>query len=136
MLETKFFSDHFEMLMTSCLEISKMILGKFFQSLESLSVGTRRRRTPLSVSCPCIFFVRIWKILSGICLLSGLCPYFLFGICLVFVCLNSVRCPDSVRIIEKKLPVVCLSGRTRARQSSPDFHSPCPPTAPQVYFPR
>ena len=76
------------------------------------------------MSCPCLVFVRIfWKIVSG-------------------VCLGSVSCPDSVRIFRKKccpvsvcpdyrkkLPVVCLSGRTRTRQSCPDFHCPCPPTS-------
>jgi len=41
----------------------------------------------------------------------------------------SVCCPDSVRILEKKLYVVCMSGRTRTRQSCPDFHCPCPPTS-------
>jgi len=33
--------------------------------------------------------------------------------------LESARC----------LSVVCLSGRTRTRQSCPDFHRPCPPTS-------
>ena len=43
----------------------------------------RRRRTALSVSCPCLVFVRIFqKILSGVCLLSGFCPDFLSGVCL------------------------------------------------------
>ena len=53
----------------------------------------------------------------------------------------SVRCL-SVRILsvsilsggwifKKTLFVVCLSGRTRARQSFPDFHCPCPPTSGQ-----
>ena len=78
-------------------------------------------------------------------------------LCPVSVCLDSVRCPDfvqnfvknpvrcpSVRIFlvsilsavrilcgfsKKTLSVVCLSGRTRTRQSCPDFRYPCPPTS-------
>ena len=52
------------------------------------------------------------KIVSGVCPLSEFCPL-------------SGFCPD----FRKKLPVVWLSGRTRSRQSCPDFHSPCPPTS-------
>ena len=56
--------------------------------------------------------------------------------------INSVRCLsvrifsclDSVRISEKKLSVVCQFGRTRTRQSCPDFHCSCPPTyVPNFY---
>ena len=91
----------------------------------------RRRRTALSVSCPCLGFVRIIrKIVSGVCLLSGFCPDFLSGICLSWFCLSrfsplSGFCPN----FSKKLSVVCLSGRIRTRQSCPDFHCPCPPTS-------
>ena len=71
------------------------------------SVDSRRRRTALSVSCPCLVFFR--KILSCVCLLSG------------------------VRILskfsKKSLSVVCLPGRTKTRQSCPDFRCPCPPTS-------
>ena len=130
----------------------------------SALVLIRRRRIALSVSCPCLFFVRIFrKILSGVCLLSGFCPDFLSGVCLSgfclsgfclsrfcplsgfcpefckkscpmsvcpdSVCLDSVRCPDFVRIFKKTLSGVCLSGRTRTRQSCPDFRCPCPPTS-------
>ena len=35
--------------------------------------------------------------------------------------------PDSVRNFRKTLSVVSLSGRTRARQSCPDFRCLCPP---------
>ena len=40
-------------------------------------------------------------------------------------------CPDSVRNYRKKsCPLfVCLSGRTRTRQSCPNFHCSCPPTS-------
>ena len=83
-----------------------------------------------------------------------LCPV---SVCPDFVCLDSVRCQDSVRILrnkvvrclsvrtlsvsilsavrglsgflEKTLSAVCLSGRTRTRQSCPDFRCPCPPTS-------
>ena len=44
---------------------------------------------------------------------------------------NPVRCLSDFRILSgflKKLFVVCLSGRTRTRQSCPNFHCPCPPT--------
>ena len=82
------------------------------------------------------------------------CPV---SVCPDPVCLDSVRCQDSVRIFRKKafrclsvrtlsvsilsgvrilsgflgktLSVVCLSGRTRTRQSCPDFRCPCPPTS-------
>ena len=58
-------------------------------------VFTRRRRTALSVSCPCLVFVRIFrKILSGVCLLSGFCPDFLSGVCLSGFCLSRI-CPLS-----------------------------------------
>ena len=64
------------------------------------ALWSRHRRTALSVSCPCLVFVRIFqKIVSGVCL-SGLC-----------------------------LSRFCLSGRTRTRQSYPDFRCPCPPTS-------
>ena len=78
---------------------------------------SRRRRTALSVSCPCLVSVRISrKILSDVCLLS------VFSI----RCLSVRILPDSilsaVRILsgfcEKKQSVVCLSGRTRTRQRS------------------
>ena len=96
--------------------------------------------------CPvfvrCLDYVRI------------LCPV---SVCPDSVCLDSVRCLDFVRnfvkktvrclsvrilsvsilsavrilseIFEKTLSVVCLSGRTRTRQSCPDFRCPCPPTS-------
>ena len=35
---------------------------------------------------------------------------------------------------KKKLSVVCLSDRTRTRQSCPDFHCPCPPTSALHHF--
>ena len=44
-------------------------------------------------------------------------------------CPDSVYCSNSVRILEKKLPVFSLSDRTRTRQSCPDFHCTCPPTS-------
>ena len=68
----------------------------YLPSLRSASV-------PTLVSSPCLVFVRIFrKILFGVCLMSGFCPY------------------------SWKLYVVCLSGRTRMRQSYPNFHCPCP----------
>ena len=69
-----------------------------------------------------------------------LCPV---SVCPDSVCLDSVRCL-SVRILsvpvlsaiqnlseifEKTLSVVCLSGRTRTRQSCLDFRCPCRPTS-------
>ena len=74
---------------------------------------------------------------------SRFCPDFpenpvrcLSGVCPDFFCLDSVRCPDFVRILKKTQSVVCLSGRTRTRQSCPDFRCPCPPTSasyPEYY---
>ena len=97
-------------------------------------------RTALSVSCPCLVFVRIFrKILSGVCLLSGFCPDFRqVSVCLEFfrssvqivlkdlsgVYLLSGFCPDSVSGVcmsgfcpdlIKNLSAVCLSGRDRDR---------------------
>ena len=64
---------------------------------------TRRRRTALSVSrfCP-DFPENPVRCLSTVRILSGFCPD--------SVCLDSVRCPDSVRISRKKA-VRCLSVR-------------------------
>ena len=106
---------------------------------DGLLIG-RRRRTALSVSCPGLVFVRIFrKILSGVRPLSGFCQDFLSGVCLSgfclsrfcplsgfcpefckkscpmsvcpdSVCLDSVRCPDFVRISGKN-SVRCLSVR-------------------------
>ena len=70
--------------------------------------------------CQCLVFVRI----SGkSCPVSVCCPdsvriFYPVSVCPDFVCL------DSVRIFIKTLSVVCLSGRTRTRQSCP-----CPPTS-------
>ena len=100
---------------------------------------TSRRRTAQSVSCPCLVFVQIFrKIVFGVCLLSGLCPDLMSGVCVSrfcpvssfcpescekccpmsvypnFFCLVSIRCPDSFRILEKK-PSHCLAGQGRDR---------------------
>ena len=88
----------------------------------------RRRRTALSVSCPCLIFVRIFrKIVSGVCLLSG------FSVRCLSIRTLSVSILSAVRILsgffEKTLSAVCLSGRARTRQSCPDFRCPCPPTS-------
>ena len=110
MLSTKCFGDNFEMLMTSCLEILKMILGKFFQSLESLPVGARRRRTALSVSCPCFVFVRC---LSTIRILSVFSVWYLSGFCLSRFCQQSGCCPQ---FCEKGCPLsICPTGPGRDR---------------------
>ena len=70
-----------------------------------ITASDRRRRTVLSVSCPCHVFVRIFrKIVSGVYLLSGFC-------------------------LESRLLIRILSGRTRTSQSCPDFHFPYPPTS-------
>ena len=69
-----------------------------------MALVRRRRRTALSVSCPCRVFVR--KVLSDVCPLSGFCPV---SVCPDSVCLDFVRCPDSVRISRKK-SVRCLTG--------------------------
>ena len=59
--------------------------------------------------------------------LSGFRPA---SVCPDSVCSDSVGCQNSVRIFKKKtLSVVCLSGRTRTRQSCLDFHNPCPPSS-------
>ena len=76
----------------------------------------RCRRAALSVSCPCLVFVRIYrKIVLSVGLLPGFCPDFLSGsVCPDCVCLGSVSCPDSVRIIEKSCPLsVCPAGQGR-----------------------
>ena len=49
-----------------------------------------------------------------------------------FIVWNKVihRRPDFFQILGKSCPLsVCLSGRTRTRQSCPDFHCPCPSTS-------
>ena len=124
-----------------------------FQSLQLIHnlVSTRRRRTALSVSCPCLVFVRIFrKILSGVCPLSGFCPDLLSGVCLSgfclsrfcplsgfcpefckkscpmsvcpdSVCLDSVRCPDSVRIIEKSCPLSVRPDKDGTELSGPSL---------------
>ena len=80
----------------------------------TIRLPSRRRRTELSVSCPCLIFVRIFrKIVSVVCLLSGFCPDVLkkccpISVCSDFACPDSVQFPESVRILEKK-PVRCLS---------------------------
>ena len=71
-----------------------------FQWFSSDRLTTRRRPTALSVSCPCLVFVWIFrKIISGVCLLSRFCPDFLSGVCLSEFCLSrfcqlSRSCPD------------------------------------------
>ena len=81
-------------------------------------ISTRPRRTALSVSCPCLVSVRIFrKIVSGVFLLSEFCPDFLSGVCLsgFFLsrfCPVSEFCPDF-----QKNTVRCLSagqGQDRA----------------------
>ena len=99
--------------------------------------------------CPCPVRVSFLPGFSG-----KSCPV---SVCPDSVCLDSVRCQDSVRIFRKKafrclsvrtlsvsipsavrvlsgflkktLSAVCLSVRTRTRQSCPDFRCPCPPTS-------
>ena len=119
MLATKCFADNFELLMTSCLEILKMILGKFFQSLESLPVETRRRRTTLSVSLfrfgP--YLENPVRCLSTIRILSVFSVWYLSGVCLSQFCPLSGFYPNFL----KKLSVVCLSDWTRTRQRYPDI---------------
>ena len=79
-------------------------------SVSNLSGVSAVRRPP----CP----------LSGVsavrqCPLSGLCPEFHKKCCpmsvwLDFSCLDAVRCPDSVRILEKSCPLsVCPAGQGR-----------------------
>ena len=75
-----------------------------FQWFSSDRLTTRRRPTALSVSCPCLVFIGIFrKIISGVCLLSRFCPDFLFGVyrrvclsefCLSRFCQLSGLCPD------------------------------------------
>ena len=107
------------------------------KSVTNILNWSRRRRTAMSVSCPCLVFVR--KILSVVCLLSGFCPDFLSGVCLtgfglsrfcpdfkekgclVSVCpeffyLDSVRCRDFVWIFKKLCPwSVCPTGQGQDR---------------------
>ena len=80
-------------------------------------VTCRRRRTSLSVSFPCLVFIRIFgKIVSGVCLLSELSPDFLSGICLTRLCLSRF-CPLSGfyrhwSLKEKSCPLsVCSAGQ-------------------------
>ena len=115
--------------------------------------------------CPCPVRVSVLSGFSGkTCPVSVCCPdsvqiFCPVSVCPDSVCLDSVRCPDSVRNFvknpvrclsvrmslsrfcpvsgfcpdfqRKTLSIVCLSGRTRARQSCPDFRCPCPPTSGQ-----
>ena len=101
---------------------------------------TRRRRTALYVSCPCLVIVPI----SGkSCPVSVYClDYVRFF--LSDVCLDSVRCPDSVQNSVKSCPMFvcpdffCLdsvrifekksSGRTKTKLRCLDFQCSCPPT--------
>jgi len=89
--------------------------------------------------CPCPVLVSFLSGFSGIsCPLSVCCPDFCkkdcpMSFCSDFVCLDYVRCPDSVRNFRKNA-VRCLSGRTRMRQSCPDFRCPCPPTSDTNHF--
>ena len=82
-------------------------------------------------------FVRIFrKIVSVVCLMSGFCPDVLSGVCVSGFCLSrfcqlSGFCPDFEK---KKLSAVYPSGRTRTRQSCPDFHCSCPPMS-DCYYP-
>ena len=87
----------------------------FLELLEWIKKGFTRMQTSTDNT------VRV-SFLSGFsgksCPVSVCCPD-----CVWIFCLDSV-CLDSVRILEKKLFVICLSGRTRTRQSCPDFHCP------------
>ena len=70
--------------------------GDFFPflSFKTNAAGSRRRRTALSVSCPCLVFVRIfWKILSGVRILSG------FSVRCLSVRILSVYVLSAVRIL-------------------------------------
>ena len=97
------------------------------QETSQSSVGFRLYTDVGGQHCPCPVLVSFLSWFSVKSCPVSVCPD---SVCVGSVsCLDSVLCPDSVRIIEKKLPVVCLSGRTRTRQSCPDFHCPCPPTS-------
>ena len=76
-------------------------------------VCARCRRTALSVSCPGL-------VLSGFSKKS--CP--------VFVCLDSVPCPDSVQIFRKKA-FRCLS----VRPDNDEKELSCPPTSGLCFCP-
>ena len=94
-------------------EKKKIITWRRYNGFQFSPERNRRGPTPLSVSCSCLVFVRIFKkILSDDCLsvffLSRFCPPILSGFYK-----KAVRC----------LPV------------RPVFHCPCPPTpAPHSFF--
>ena len=71
--------------------IADRLLTVEYELYSLIHTTSRRRRTALSVSCPCLVFVRIFQeILSGVCLLSEFCPDFLSGVCLSGFCLSRI----------------------------------------------
>ena len=82
-------------------------------------VCARCRRTALSVSCPGLVFVRIFQKI----LFQKSCPE-------NPVCLDSVPCPDSVRIFRKKT-FRCLS----VRPDNDEKELSCPPTSGLCFCP-
>ena len=87
---------------------------------------SRRRRTSLFVSCLCLVDFRI-SVKSGS--VSVCCPDSVHIFCPDSVCLDFVRCPDSVWIFVKKLSDFCLSDWLRTKQRCPNFQWPCPSTS-------
>ena len=83
-----------------------------------------------SVRCLSVRILSV-SILSGVRILSGFLEKKAFR-CLSVRTL-SVSILSAVRILsgflKKTLSAVCLSGRTRTRQSCPDFRCPCPPSS-------
>ena len=114
-VESKFFrktkveSDFWKM-------INRIDLADFiYETRPQVRFSSRRRWT-----CPCPVLVSFLSKFSGKSRsVSVCCPDSVWIFCPVSVC------PD----FRKKLSDVCLSGRTRTRQSCPDFHCPCPPTS-------
>ena len=94
------------------------------KNFKSFVLTGRRQRTALSVSCPCLILIRSFR--DGpvsVCypdLLPGFCKS---GFYLSRFCLLSGFWLDSLK------KVVCMSGRTRTRQSRPDFRCPCRQTS-------
>ena len=96
-----------------CLPVPNKYILNNFTSCKIYQTSADRTVHVLSMSCPCLVFVRIFrKIVSDVCLLSGI-----------------QDSGYSVRLLDSGICLSRLYGRKRTRQSCPDFYCPCPPTS-------
>ena len=103
---------------------------RLFEMFKMIDGYPRRRRTELSVSCPCLVFVRknlVWY-LSAVWILPG------FPVRCLYIRIlsgnfvqNAVRCLFVRTFQSRCCPAFRKKTRKRTRQSCPDFHCPCPP---------